>query len=336
MPAVEVAAVVANALKEKKSRNIIIAVMAIMVITILLFIMIIISLFGFLAPSDGEALESNKYYIQKEKIKTEYNINNNLNITYPQMLSIFTTDKLLESEEEINKFIVDNFLTEDEPDETIKDGDIVKLVSSEQSSDEDIEYSKTLKRFKYENEIQEMFRTQYNISEENILLAFSLSKFSVVTEIIDFGGNEGEYPPPVQSGRITTGYGNGIHPITHLPRFHNGIDIAGEWHQKVATIADGKVYKVNYNKSGYGNYVIIKHEIDGEIFYTLYAHLSNIYVYVDNEVKQGQVIGLEGGDPNQDPNPGNSTGHHLHFAVLKTPDGSESYNPNKYISVADR
>lgn len=68
-------------------------------------------------------------------------------------------------------------------------------------------------------------------------------------------------------------------------------------------------------KIGYGNCVEVEHNVDGETFYSFYAHLSRIDVTEGEQIPQGSIIGLEGGDPNTDPNPGDSTGHHLHFEI---------------------
>jgi murein DD-endopeptidase MepM/ murein hydrolase activator NlpD len=62
---------------------------------------------------------------------------------------------------------------------------------------------------------------------------------------------------------------------------------------------------VQYNSSGYGYYVLVRH-YNG--FETLYAHLSRQDVKVGQTVKAGEVIGLGG-------NTGRSSGPHLHFEV---------------------
>ena len=129
---------------------------------------------------------------------------------------------------------------------------------------------------------------------------------------------------------ISSEYGERIHPITGEESFHSGIDIVGEHHTEILAVAGGEVTYAGV-QSGYGNCIEIKHEINGETIYSFYAHLSRIDVEKGEKVEQGEVIGLEGGEPGVDENAGNSTGHHLHFE-LRTKSGSgNSINPRKYI-----
>ena len=65
--------------------------------------------------------------------------------------------------------------------------------------------------------------------------------------------------------------------------------------------------------------------------HSFYAHLSKINVKAGDKVTQGQVIGLEGGDPNLDSNPGYSTGHHLHFELRSASGYGNDIDPNDYI-----
>jgi len=123
---------------------------------------------------------------------------------------------------------------------------------------------------------------------------------------------------PAQKGTyISSYYGNRMHPIYHVMRFHNGIDIPAPGGSNILAAAGGKVITASYN-SGYGNYVVIYH---GNGYSTLYAHSSKILVSVGQTVSRGDVIALVG-------TTGSSTGNHLHFEVLI--DGS-SRNPLNYL-----
>ncbi|MGN0973167.1 MAG: M23 family metallopeptidase [Bacilli bacterium] len=113
------------------------------------------------------------------------------------------------------------------------------------------------------------------------------------------------------------------------PNFHTGIDLAGAWHTEILSVLDGKVVFAGV-LGGYGNCVKIEHTYKDETIYSLYAHLAEIYVHNGQDVKQGNVIGTQGGDPNKDNNPGSSTGSHLHFEIRKSING-DFQNPRNYL-----
>ena len=139
------------------------------------------------------------------------------------------------------------------------------------------------------------------------------------------------YPLPVIGAVITSEYGERIDPFTSESAFHYGTDFAGLWQSEIYAIADGEVVKVSTKKNNdYGNYMIIRHKIVTETFYTMYAHMNDIYMFEGQSVKQGALIGLMGGDPERDKNPGRSTGTHLHFEIRNSQNG-KGINPVGYI-----
>lgn len=142
---------------------------------------------------------------------------------------------------------------------------------------------------------------------------------------------DGEFILPIACDYVVTSeYGERVHPITKKVSKHTGIDLAGEHHTEVFTIADGEVTFAG-SFGGFGNCVEIKHVVNGETIYSFYAHLSRIDVAAGNVVTQGQVIGLEGGDPATDPNVGYSTGHHLHFEIRCESGYGNDVDPNGYF-----
>lgn len=88
-------------------------------------------------------------------------------------------------------------------------------------------------------------------------------------------------------------------------RNHNGTDIDLVTGDTVRAAWSGKVRYAQFNHGGFGNLVIIRHENGLETFY---AHLSELIVVPNEEVKAGDPIGLGG-------NTGHSFGSHLHFEV---------------------
>ena len=108
------------------------------------------------------------------------------------------------------------------------------------------------------------------------------------------------------------------------------MDIAGTWHSNITAVEKGTVAFAGVQR-GYGNCVEIQHTSDkGTKYYTFYAHLARIDVNQGQEIEQGTVIGIQDGDPNRDPNPGYSTGSHLHFEIRKSLTG-DYINPREYL-----
>lgn len=104
--------------------------------------------------------------------------------------------------------------------------------------------------------------------------------------------------------KVSSGFGNRIHPITKKVEFHNGVDLSTKEGTTVLASWDGTVIKVYYAEKG-GNQLVIRYD-NG---YTLgYAHLSKSLVKVGEKVKRGDSIALTG-------NTGKSTGPHLHLTV---------------------
>lgn len=105
---------------------------------------------------------------------------------------------------------------------------------------------------------------------------------------------------------VSSPFGNRIHPILKVPKFHTGIDIRVSAGKNVVAAGNGKVRTAG-NLGGYGRTVIIDH---GGGIMTLYAHNSKLLVSTGNNVVKGQKIALVGST-------GMSTGPHVHFEVRK-------------------
>lgn len=86
-------------------------------------------------------------------------------------------------------------------------------------------------------------------------------------------------------------------------RMHKGIDLKVQVGDTIRAAFDGKVRIRNFERRGYGNYLVIRHPNGLE---TIYGHLSKCLVDANQIVKAGEAIALGG-------NTGRSTGSHLHF-----------------------
>ena len=104
--------------------------------------------------------------------------------------------------------------------------------------------------------------------------------------------------------RISDEYGNRMHPILGVQKFHNGLDMAAPGGTAILAAYDGDVVGAAYNNS-MGNYIMIDHWSG---LYTIYMHCSALYVSKGQSVTKGQNIAAVGST-------GRSTGNHLHFSV---------------------
>ncbi|MDE5657522.1 MAG: M23 family metallopeptidase, partial [Muribaculaceae bacterium] len=100
-------------------------------------------------------------------------------------------------------------------------------------------------------------------------------------------------------GYVTSPYGY----RKRFRRMHKGVDLKLYIGDTIRAAFDGRVRLTNFERRGYGYYVIVRHTNDLE---TVYGHLSKFLVEPDQYVKAGDPIALGG-------NTGRSTGPHLHF-----------------------
>lgn len=101
-------------------------------------------------------------------------------------------------------------------------------------------------------------------------------------------------------------------------RMHRGIDLKVYTGDTIRAAFDGKIRIRNYERRGYGYYLVIRHPNGLE---TVYGHLSKFLVDVNTIVRAGEPIGLGG-------NTGRSTGSHLHFETRFL---GQAINPSEII-----
>ena len=115
---------------------------------------------------------------------------------------------------------------------------------------------------------------------------------------------EGEVTTPWEGGSF--GYvrtAMRINDRVILTKFHEGIDIApvnrdraGNPLDLITSIADGRVVYVSSiaGRSNYGKYLIVEHNWDNSLVYSLYAHLAEITCKPGDSVRVGSVLGRMG------------------------------------------
>ena len=110
--------------------------------------------------------------------------------------------------------------------------------------------------------------------------------------------------------------------------WHNGIDLVGLDSDLIRSPCDGKVLSSTIitdhsNKTWeWGNYIKI-HKDNLDIFL---CHMQTRYAYVGDEVKEGQIIGVQG-------NTGYSFGKHCHFEVREN---GTTINPCNLLRIPNR
>jgi murein DD-endopeptidase MepM/ murein hydrolase activator NlpD len=115
---------------------------------------------------------------------------------------------------------------------------------------------------------------------------------------------------PVGSVKMSAGFGARDAPCAACSSNHKGLDFVPGAGSPIVSVADGVVREVQKGDSGYGNWVLIDHVVDGQVVSSGYAHMAfgSITVAEGDFVSAGQHIGDVG-------NTGVSTGAHLHFEL---------------------
>lgn len=111
---------------------------------------------------------------------------------------------------------------------------------------------------------------------------------------------------------VTSNYGERIDPISGEKSFHDGIDLAAPDGTEIVSSYSGFVIETNYQEEGLGEYIVIEHNVEGEIYRTTYGHLlkDSTIVAVGERVDKNQKIAVIGST-------GRSTGTHIHFMITE-------------------
>lgn len=119
---------------------------------------------------------------------------------------------------------------------------------------------------------------------------------------------------------------------------HNGVDIVAPWGTPILSVENGVVIKVKTDAGGFGKYVKVRSESGDE---WVYGHLSKIEVKLNQQLKEGEQLGLMGntgfvisGDtPYWKHNP--YAGTHLHLGVRRRMSGSVQNWRNGFYGYYD-
>lgn len=116
---------------------------------------------------------------------------------------------------------------------------------------------------------------------------------------------------------LSSEFGERMHPLLHVKRFHTGIDLIAEEGVTVMSTEIGMVTDSRFD-SLQGNFIIIQHD---QVYSTYYSHLKMRAVQIGDKVQKKSIIGQVG-------NTGLSLGPHLHYEVRKN---GQPVNPKDYL-----
>ncbi len=119
----------------------------------------------------------------------------------------------------------------------------------------------------------------------------------------NFADMKGALNMPVK-GKIISWFGSHKNSHFNVVKFQSGINIKADRGEPIRAVGAGKTMFSSWLK-GYGNLLVINH---GNHYYTVYAHLEEIFKVKDETVEKGEVIATVG-------DTGSITGFGLHFEV---------------------
>ncbi|NKR53064.1 peptidoglycan DD-metalloendopeptidase family protein [Rhodococcus hoagii] len=135
---------------------------------------------------------------------------------------------------------------------------------------------------------------------------------------------------PMKAGtyQLTSGFG------ARWGTQHKGQDLAGPVDNPIYATADGIVSAAG-PASGFGQWIIIDHNVDGRVFSSVYGHMNDngVLVKVGDQVRAGQHIANEG--YNGEVSPPGPGGAHLHFEIWDGGhSGGQAIDPTQWLSEA--
>ncbi|RYX79574.1 M23 family metallopeptidase [bacterium] len=147
------------------------------------------------------------------------------------------------------------------------------------------------------------------------------------TQISKSGGQEEPSDEPTSSGAVDesgwafpTAAGTPISSDYRNPQRpgHRGVDLANNLGTPIYASREGTVTNSG-PASGFGNWIVIQHDVDGKRVDSVYGHMQagDLMVKVGDKVKTGQQISKIG-------NEGESSGAHLHYEEWEGGRGSGS------------
>jgi hypothetical protein len=144
----------------------------------------------------------------------------------------------------------------------------------------------------------------------SVLVGFDVGEQQTAACGLQPAGNSTLVAPMVPgSFRLTSDFGERRNPVTGAPDGHRGQDFGAPADAPIYAAASGTVVRAG-PAGGFGQWIVIDHQVGGQLVSTVYGHMwpDGVGVAEGEQVVTGQPIGRVGSN-------GQSTGPHLHFEV---------------------
>lgn len=158
-------------------------------------------------------------------------------------------------------------------------------------------------------EAEQIALPEYSVTTYADLLKLTYGLTSGYQYAVNTSGNI-RWPFPVVVP-ISSGFGGRAAPCLGCSSFHDGLDFDPADGTPFYAIAAGKVVEIHDDMWGLGKWVVIRHDINGLKFDSVYGHMvrDSTGVHMGQEVAVGDYVGRVG-------NTGTTTGAHLHLGII--------------------
>jgi len=158
-------------------------------------------------------------------------------------------------------------------------------------------------------EAEQIALPEYSVTTYSDLLRLTYGLTSGYQYAVNSSGNI-RWPFPVVVP-ISSGFGGRVAPCLGCSSYHDGLDFDPADGTPFYAIAAGKVVEIHDDTWGLGKWVVIRHDINGLKFDSVYAHMirDSTGVHMGQEVQVGDYVGRVG-------NSGFTTGAHLHLGII--------------------
>lgn len=150
-------------------------------------------------------------------------------------------------------------------------------------------------------------RDGYKVSSYGDLYGLRFGSLSYTYTVLNTGPIRWPFPAAVP---ISSGYGHRQAPCAACSSDHKGLDFNPGAGSPIYAIADGVVVESYNDRWGFGRWIVIRHDVNGLQFDSIYAHMQrdSVTLNIGDTVAVTDYVGRVGST-------GTSTGAHLHLEI---------------------